>query len=368
MILSSWYPTEDQPFLGNFVRQQALFLATKFKVTVVYAYPSASSRTLELKQTEIGNFTEVLVTYPSKRLSFLRFYSKKKAYQLGFAAVQSTIDIIHGHVMLPNLPFFAEAKKYFRCPLMVTEHSSIFREEQKLLTWVQRAVLRRYSSRIDQLFAVSEFQQKDLNTIAKSIPCQVVYNPVDPAFFEPTKSKIAEGFRFIHISTLDEQTKNPEGILNAIAQLKRSYQEKFLFTILSDEPTEKWVDYSKALGISDCVQFEGPCHPQEVLRHLQKSHALVHFSNYESFSLVIAEAWACGIPVISTPVGIAQGMDKHLGMNVSIMDENALAEAMVLMLEKHQAFDPDFIRKFATRYSVEYYVSEITDVINKLVH
>lgn len=368
MILSSWYPTKDYPFLGNFVRQQALFLSSHVKVTVVHTYPSISSRTFELEQSEEGNFTEIMVTYPFKRFAWRRFNAKTEAYQLGFATVKSKVDVIHGHVLLPHLPFFSAAKKHFNCPLMVTEHSSAFRGGLKLFSWTQRTILKRYLGRIDHLFAVSKFQQKDIVNITGNVPVSVLHNPVDLHFFVPSDAKPFGAFRFIHISTLDEQTKNPNGLLHAIAQLKEKSQQRFIFTILSDEPKEKWEAYSEALGISDCVQFEGPCHPQEVRSFLQESHALVHFSNYESFSLVLAEAWACGIPVISTPVGIAEGMDKKLGTLVPIGDEDALAEAMAQMMEKRALFDSEWIRDYANRFSVHAFVAEIRTVLHRLIH
>jgi glycosyltransferase involved in cell wall biosynthesis len=363
LILSSWYPSEEQPFLGNFVRQQAMFLSSRFKVTVVHTCPSITCRTFDIKQTEEGNLSEIRVTYPLKRFAWQRFKAKTKAYQLGFTSVQSKVDFIHGHVLLPNLPFYSAAKKHFCCPLVVTEHSSAFRGGQKLLSWTHRAILKKYVSQINHLFAVSEFQRKDLVNISGNAPLTVLNNPVDLHFFVPSDTKPEGDFRFIHISTLDEHTKNPYGILHAIALLKRNSQQRFIFTILSDEPKEKWEAYSDALGISDCVRFEGPCHPQEVVHLLHKSHALVHFSNYESFSLVLAEAWACGIPVISTPVGIADGMNKKLGTLVPIGDEDALAEAMTHMIENHTLFDSEWIHAYASRFSVEAYAAEISKVL-----
>ena len=35
LILSSWYPSEEHPFLGNFVERQAELLGSKYKVTVI---------------------------------------------------------------------------------------------------------------------------------------------------------------------------------------------------------------------------------------------------------------------------------------------------------------------------------------------
>jgi glycosyltransferase involved in cell wall biosynthesis len=356
LILSSWYPTHEQPFLGNFVREQAKFLSRIYDVSVVHVVGTIDDNSFVIEERKEGKCTEILVRYPKKRWRLQRMIAKKRAYRLGFECIKSKVDLIHGHVLLPNLPFFAAAKENFDCPLIVTEHSSGFREGVSQLKWTEFWRLKRFLPKVDHLFAVSEFQQKDLTKIAGNVPLKVIQNPIDLHFFVPSGLKSNETFRFLHISTLDERTKNVQGILHAVSNLKKMELQPFELVILSDEPTGKWAQRCEAMDISDCVRFIGPCNPNEVLVALQQSHALVHFSNYESFSLVIAEAWACGIPVISTPVGIAEGMQLSLGLSVPIGDEQELSAAMVKLMGACTTFDGASIREYAKQFSVERYL------------
>ena len=85
---------------------------------------------------------------------------------------------------------------------------------------------------------------------------------------------------------------------------------------------------------------------------MKQADGLVLFSRKENFPCVIAEAWASGIPVISTDVGgIAEHMDDSRGMLVKSGDENALAEAIVNLKKD---WDKDAIRKYAVdHFSVD---------------
>jgi glycosyltransferase involved in cell wall biosynthesis len=46
--------------------------------------------------------------------------------------------------------------------------------------------------------------------------------------------------------------------------------------------------------------------PEEVAEQMHKADALVLSSRYETYGVVLAEAVAAGLPILSTPVGIAE--------------------------------------------------------------
>jgi glycosyltransferase involved in cell wall biosynthesis len=57
------------------------------------------------------------------------------------------------------------------------------------------------------------------------------------------------------------------------------------------------------LGVSDRVRFVGP--QPDPVPYLRAADVFVLPSAYESYGLVVMEALACGLPVITTPVGVA---------------------------------------------------------------
>ena len=62
----------------------------------------------------------------------------------------------------------------------------------------------------------------------------------------------------------------------------------------------------KNLNINDRVTFIGPVAQDELFNWYSKGDIFVYPSLYENFGQPILEAAAAGLPIISTPVGVAQ--------------------------------------------------------------
>ena len=95
------------------------------------------------------------------------------------------------------------------------------------------------------------------------------------------------------------------------------------------------------------VKFTGVLSGDEVAKEMRNSDAVLLFSRKENFPCVIAEAWACGKPVITTDVGgIAEHMDEERGIMVYSGDESALSKA-ILSLDKD--WNAEKIRDYAVK-------------------
>lgn len=88
-----------------------------------------------------------------------------------------------------------------------------------------------------------------------------------------------------------------------------------------------------ALGIADRVVFTGPRH--DIPEVLAAFDAFVHPAVAESFGMVIVEAMAMGLPVLSTPVGIAREVisGHENGVLSSGSDPAALEKGLQELLE-----------------------------------
>ena len=72
---------------------------------------------------------------------------------------------------------------------------------------------------------------------------------------------------------------------------------------------------------------------------------MVLSSNYENMPVVILEAFACGLPVVSTNVGgISEIVNESNGLLVPPHDAEKLANAMQKMLESYQNYDANTLR------------------------
>ena len=87
---------------------------------------------------------------------------------------------------------------------------------------------------------------------------------------------------------------------------------------------------------------------------MQQADCFLMFSNYESFSVVIAEALACGLPIIATDAGgISSELTKDYGIIIKPNDEDALQEAMLYMISHHTEYDKQLLSAYADKFSYE---------------
>jgi glycosyltransferase involved in cell wall biosynthesis len=111
-----------------------------------------------------------------------------------------------------------------------------------------------------------------------------------------------------------------------------------------------WSDYRPLLtDLNRAVAtYRGPLPHRELPDFLSGLDLLVHPAKYEPFGLVIAEALACGTPVVTTDqVGAAEGVNDACCAIVPPSDVNALERAVRAMLDRMDSGAADSIRSAA---------------------
>jgi len=290
LLLSSWYPTEQHPFLGNFVKRQAEILSERFNVSVIHTIPDENCKEVAIETAKNDKLTELFVHHPKGSHVFSRRKQRLKALESALKTIERP-DLIHGQIILPNGYLFVAAKQFFNCPLIVTEHGSYYRPGRKnKLTLKEKYVLQLIRKNVDRIVAVSEFLKKDMQSIFGDRTIEVIGNPVNTELFIPKSQKHQANAHFLHISTLDPMIKNVDGILEAISLIVQKGYEEVRLTVISDEPYETWQQKVSDIGLNRYVEFVGPLQPAQLVKYYQNSSAFILFSHYETFSIVLAEA------------------------------------------------------------------------------
>ena len=74
VCLSSWYPSDDQPFLGNFIQRQIELLGTNYSIQFIQTVAVKHQKTIEVVQTKKANYIEITATYPAVKSKLLKKY------------------------------------------------------------------------------------------------------------------------------------------------------------------------------------------------------------------------------------------------------------------------------------------------------
>jgi glycosyltransferase involved in cell wall biosynthesis len=105
-------------------------------------------------------------------------------------------------------------------------------------------------------------------------------------------------------------------------------------------------EYASELGLKDeTVLFPGLKDQDELVMEINNAGFLVLSSQYETFGSVIIEGLACGIPVVTTDVGISSSViSEKNGLIIQPGDEKSLEEAISFMLDHFPDYDRKSIR------------------------
>ncbi len=332
----------EDPRLGNFVEQHLLALQSERPLVLISAFPAKQNEVL-FKQEP---FPQVQVLY-KKHFSLLSHYQAlKKAYQ--FAKNQGfEFELAHLHVCHPSgIAFLGFLRKM---PFVITEHYSGY-QSIRLKEWSKmgQRVARLIFNQAKMIMPVSEALGKSLVDFGVKTPMKPVGNVVNTDIFNYKGAPPNEYLRFVHISSLQEHTKNISGLVFAFKAYRQS-GGKGILAIGGDGDLNSLESKLEALKLeSDSYEILPAMEPHEVSLELSKSHCFLLFSKVENQPVVILEALCSGRPFIASEVGgIPEIGDSSNCILIPSGDESALTAAMQKMERDYHQFNLEAIAKKA---------------------
>ena len=153
---------------------------------------------------------------------------------------------------------------------------------------------------------------------------ELVYNPVDVARFNIPK-RIHKGIKIVTVGRLSQQ-KNQKLLIDAVEKVSVKYSEVSL-TVLGDGPLRKDLeDYLERKSLLNMIHLMG--NVGNVEEYFSESDIFALSSSYEGLPLVVLEAMAAGLPIVSTDVGGVKDIVTDNGILVEANNLNALANAL----------------------------------------
>jgi glycosyltransferase involved in cell wall biosynthesis len=228
--------------------------------------------------------------------------------------------------------------------VVVTEHihpTSMYDSEEEPLGAVKKSMIRLLYPRADRIVAVSEGVGLDLvrNFGIPERMIEVVYDPVDlgrllgTGVSPPPHPWFRTGDPVIlSVGRLAPQ-KDLKTLFEALRLLRRRMPARLI--VVGDGPERRSLERRRAeLALKGAIDFAGydPC-PWKYMAH---ADVFALSSRFEGFGLVLVEAMALGLPVVSTdcPAGPAEILEEgRYGLLVPPGDPPALAAALGRVLE-----------------------------------
>ncbi len=279
---------------------------------------------------------------------------------------------------------FARWLKYrHRIPYNIIEHWGLYISDNYVNTSIYLRILFKYIfSGAERTGAVSEPLARALfdNKITQKVPV-VVPNVVHTDLYRiPPETEIIPKSAvheqdhvdpapsdsrplLMHVSNLAE-VKNFSFVLDVFAAYRTRFPDARLWVAGAFNPMDAKARYDSN---SANVEWFGFADQHTLLRHYQRATALIVASRHETFSIVTAEAIACGCPVLSTPLPALEAF-KDWGTLCSLPAQHPDAWADVLEAWTksrpktkdhawdglHQAYGKKSVGNFISRWITDY--------------
>lgn len=163
----------------------------------------------------------------------------------------------------------------------------------------------------------------------------VIPNPIAPAFLADLPDPPSDRVTRIAMVGVISPLKNQLSVARVVLQL-RAEGHPIELTIVGPPAPEMPIDEVNFLVHADGVVLQGKRDEAEIIAELDDSSALVLFSMSEGEPLVVLEAMARGLPIISSDVGSVRTLlpEAELNVLVPVGDEASLKEALISLMAR----------------------------------
>ncbi len=251
---------------------------------------------------------------------------------------QQRIDVFHSAVNV--LPEWLPA----RCATVITLHDLAFLRFPHILTRSKRLYHRTFTvrslQRATMLITVSASTRQDAHELVH-IPYErihTVYPCIDARFSHVMVGEQIESFRaqkgltdgfILYLGTL-EPRKNIPTLLEAYARLRQQYdrREKLVLAGSKGWLYDTIFETVRQLGLETEVIFPGFVPDEEQALWYYAARAFAYPSLYEGFGIPVAEALACGVPVVTSNISSLPEAGADIALTVNPHDSEEMAQAL----------------------------------------
>lgn len=343
IIIPSWYSSPLNPMHGSFFRDQAIGLKRAGIDSGIIAPVQRRLGTLSRGKIYAYNFKLSKVHYDS-RVPIIYSYGwgtrYLKSWNINLWIFQARRilhryirdvgrpDIIHAHsVMWAGIAARTLAKEE-GIRYIITEHSTNFLRS-RVPKWAVSDIFKAFQNAA-QIIAVSRVLSVYLKQYVGQKPIEVIPNTVDTKFFTlPTSERKPIPFRFLCIAFHDPR-KGVDVLLKAFAKSFKGRKE-IILEIGGDGDQRKYLEkLAIELGIYEQVRFLGMLQRTQVKEAMWRANIFVLPSYAETFGVVLIEAMATGLNVVSTRCGGPEEIvTEELGSLVEPGNVDELAQALI---------------------------------------
>lgn len=221
--------------------------------------------------------------------------------------------------------------------------------------------------------AARELYFKDLNLNSTDYNTKVIYNGIDLGKINSTlpDENFSKQFNFLSkrklkiLSVANHiKVKNIDKILHVLSEFKKKTKDFIFINIGSGPLTRKNKYLVKKLGLIENVIFIPMLKNDDVIKMMKSCDVYISLSERVIFDLVILEALACGMKVITSNDGGNREIIKD-NFNGYLVDIDDYEKILTILEKKNDMQIRDLAKISVERYSIENMVNEYTKIYDQ---
>jgi len=212
----------------------------------------------------------------------------------------------------------------FKIPIEIQVHTDLLGIISNNGKW--RKYVSSFSlNRANSIRVVSQKVKDGILSINQNLEEKINILPIIPPNFIPENCIFNKNEKIVLVVSRLEEEKDVEYALRFFRKILDEVRDVKLRIAGEGSLYEHLKQMTFKYGISDSVVFLG--HVDDMVKEYAKATILLHTAKFEGFGLVFLEAGLCGLPIVSTDVGIA----KDIGAIV-INRDGLVSKDVILLL------------------------------------
>ncbi|WP_299581779.1 glycosyltransferase [uncultured Sunxiuqinia sp.] len=345
--------------------------------------PPKSVCDLAVKQAEQGHDVTVLAKatdhpylkhspHPNLQLQFVNKQSFKQA--LHEVLIKDSIELFHSH-SLWSIPLhqMAQSARKNNLPYIISPRGTLHPWALNVKKWKKRLAMVLYQQKdlqaADCIQATSKIEAAYFRNLKLKNPIAIIPNGVDLQEFPVSTFKRTSDKRTVLFLSRVHSQKGLSFLVKAWQMLEPSYRSQWQLEIAGNGDEAYVASLQKQIeesGLSKQIHITGPQYGAAKLAAYHRADLFVLPTYSENFGVVVAEALACGVPVITTKGTPWEELNTgQAGWWIDIGAEpltKTLTEAMLLGDKERQRMGLNGSRLIEKNYSIQAVSAKMIDL------
>ena len=313
--ITNWYPNKKNTLEGIFIYEQFRLFAKVSDSHLLHIQVREGKKLWEYEKITYSEDEEghyLFTRLKSQKIiellsSLLLFWGLWKSHYKRY-------ELLHFHIAYPLLSYYFLWKRIIKMPLVISEHWSAYHYYFYMpkTTHKLERTKRIFRQKIP-LISVSQALVRDIQNFAEceDFVSTIIPNVIDMDYFYD-KNSFERGVvpRFFSVNEWRE-IKNPFSLLEGFLKL---FEQGVDFELLLGGYgvlESQMRDFVSENKMEEKITFCGKMDKAQIAHALSKSDAYLFSSDYETFSVVSAQALCCGVPLIGPALEAIQEYAKE---------------------------------------------------------